>query len=218
MAVTCSISSSARPGTQSQMRQPALAAPGPRLSLRSTGMTSVGVPARHRRHPSAAARPGSLSVILGLGPRTQLSANSNLARVARFRQTSSPTTCGTMGPRDEPEDDTCRRAALCVRSKHLRPRGLATRGFASSFLLPLYETGTERQGPYRCKYGDAAPAAPHCTNGLPATSPGSSTPRGEPAYAYRWQQTRHGFADVSCPFAVPDPAASRPARARALFR
>src|SRR5581483_10493335 len=28
---------------------------------------------------------------------------------------------------------------------------------------------------------------------------------GEPAYADRWQQTRHGFADVSCPFVAPAP-------------
>jgi len=73
---------------------------------------------------------------------------------------------------------------------------------------PCYEAGAGRQGPYHCTFGDAAPAVPHASNGLPAASPRSSKPGGEPAYADRWQQTRHGFADVSCPFEAPGPRTS----------
>jgi hypothetical protein len=88
-----------------------------------------------------------------------------------------------------------------------------TRGFASSHFSP---SGAERRGPYRSKFGDAALAAPRTTTGLPAASPRSSTPGGEPAYAYRRQQTWHGFADVSCPIVAPGPDRRQPALACAL--
>jgi hypothetical protein len=92
---------------------------------------------------------------------------------------------GLMGPGDEPRDDIGGWGTASART-NTKPLAIhRTRGFASSSVSP---SGAERRGPYRCKFGDAALAAPRATTGPPAASPRSSTPGGEPAYADRRQQ------------------------------
>ena len=117
---------------------------------------------------------------------------------------------GTMGPGHEARDDICGcgRSRACTPPTRSAPRSFGPGVLRHSPSCPCNEAGAGRQGPYHCTFGDAAPAVPHASNGLPAASPRSSKPGGEPAYADRWQQTRHGFADVSCPFEAPGPRTS----------
>jgi hypothetical protein len=112
---------------------------------------------------------------------------------------SPPTTHrtrGAMGPRDKREDNTCGCGVAVALHEHRSPRGPSDPRLCVIVSAPA---GAERRGPYRCNFGDAALAVPRTTTGLPAASPRSSTPGGEPAYSNRRQQTWHGFADVSCP-------------------
>ena len=84
----------------------------------------------------------------------------------------------------------------------LRPEGL--RHF---LLFPLPEAGAERQEPYRLNLGmRRLPPHAHRMDCRPPV-PGHPRP-GESQRTNRWQQTRHGFADVSCPFEAPGPFAN----------